>query len=177
MDNMVSRLEEIKETVSDRQQREVVWEEMTVKSLSEFEALAKHLRRRLLCIPMTSSRRKEVENLNFQKPLRADEFLVRWFDIGLLEWPGNEIIPRRIVPQSEVPFIKKMIQRRHILMHNDGLVDQEYLDLSGDPTVRLGERIRIQSHEARRFIENIRGMAGIFWDNLEYRFEKGRGND
>jgi Zn finger protein HypA/HybF involved in hydrogenase expression len=173
MDNMISRLEETKKTISDRQQREAVWEEMTVKSLSEFEALAKHLRRKLLCVPMTSNRRKEVENLNFQKPLQADELLVRWFDIGLLEWPGNGIIPRRIVPPSEVPFIKKMIQRRHILMHNDGLVDQEYLDLSGEANVRLDERIRIRSHEVRRFIENIRGMAAIFWDNVEYRFEKG----
>jgi hypothetical protein len=173
IDKMIARLEEVKKTVSDRFERGVIWEDMTVKSVSEFEALAKHLRRRLLCIPMTINRRKQVEALSFQKPLQADEFLVQWFDIGLLEWAGKEAIPRRAVPQSERSFITKMIQRRHILIHNGGVVDQEYLDLSGDDNARLGERIAISSQDTRRFLENIRVMAANLWDNVENGFGNG----
>lgn len=170
MDRMLSRLEETKKTVTDRKDRGLVWEEMTVTSLSEFEALAKHLRRRLLCLPMTANRRKQLEKLNFQKPLLADESLVQWFDIGVLEWAGNDASPKRTLPQSEPPFIKKMIQKRHILVHNGGLVDQEYLDLGGDTQVRLDERISIRSHEAKHFIESVRGMAANLLDNVEYGF-------
>ena len=66
-----------------------------------------------------------------------------------------------------------MIQRRHILVHNGGVVDQEYLDQSGDSTVRLDERIRVDSGDIKRLIENIREMAANFLDNIEMASEKG----
>jgi len=169
---MLTRLEETKNMVSDRKARGAIWEEMTVTSLSEFEALARHLRTSLLRFPMTANRRKRLEELNFQKPLQADETLARWFDIGLLEWAGDDITPSRKVPESDLPFIKKMIQKRHILMHNGGIVDQAYLDLSGDIQVRLNERISVESKEAKRFIECVRGMAANLLDNVEYGFSE-----
>jgi len=172
-DKMLTRLEETKTTVCDRKERGAIWEGMTVTSLSEFEALAKHLRTRLLRFPMTSNRRKRLEELNFQKPLQADESLVQWFDIGLLEWAGDEITPKRMVPKSDLPFIKKMIQRRHILMHNGGIVDQDYLNLSGDTGVQLSERISIGSQEAKRFIGCVREMAANLLDNVECGFKEG----
>jgi hypothetical protein len=173
IDKMLTRWEETDKTITDRKERGAVWEDMTVKSVSEFEALAKHLRRKLLCLPMTANRRKQLENLNFQQPLNANTSLVQWFDIGMLEWAGNGMAPPRSVSLTEVPFIKKMIQRRHILIHNRGLVDQEYLDLSGDTQVQLDERIRIRSQEAKRFVENIGVMAANLLDNVEYGFTGG----
>jgi hypothetical protein len=172
MDKMLTRWEEIDKAVSDRKARGEAWEDMTVKSISELEALAKHLRRRLLCLPMTAGRRRHLENLNFQQPLSADKSLVQWFDIGLLKWAGNDTIPERVVPQSEAPFIKKMLQRRHILMHNRGLVDAEYLELSGDTQVTLDERIRIRSNEAKRFVEAVRAMGANLLDNVESGFSE-----
>jgi hypothetical protein len=173
MNKMLSRLEEIKQTVSDRGERGANWEDMIVKSLSEFEALAKHLRNRLLRFPMTSNRRKCVEGLNFQNPLQAHESLELWFDIGILKWPGDDATPGRAVLDAELAFVRKMIQRRHILMHNGGIVDQDYLNRSGDAQVRLNERIRIGSHEAKRFIESVRGMGANLLDNVEHRFTEG----
>jgi hypothetical protein len=63
-----------------------------------------------------------------------------------------------------------MIQRRHILMHNGGVVDQDYLDLSGDTQARLGERIRIRSNEAKRFVEAVRELGLNLLDNVEDGF-------
>ena len=62
--------------------------------------------------------------------------------------------------------------RRHILIHNGGIVDPEYLDLSGDTQVQLGERIRIRSNEVKRFISCNRAMAENLLDNVEYGFEE-----
>jgi hypothetical protein len=173
IDKMLNRLEDTKKTVSDRKARGEVWEEMTKASLSDFEALARHLRTKLLLFPMTQRRRKRLEELNFQKPLQADDFLMSWFDIGALEWVGNDTTPKRTVPDSELPFIKKMIQKRHILIHNGGIVDQEYLDLSGDDQVLLGERISISSKEAKRFIECAHAMGANLMDNVEHGFREG----
>lgn len=143
---------------------------MTVDALSKFEALAKHMRRRLSTFPMTANRRAQFEKLNFQKPLVADEWLKQSFDISLMSWPGNSTKPERHIDASEIPFIKKMVQRRHILIHNGGLVDQEYLDLSGDAQVRLDERIRIRSNEAKRFLILVREMGMNLLDNTEEGF-------
>jgi hypothetical protein len=77
-----------------------------------------------------------------------------------------------MIPQSDFPFIRKMVQKRHILMHNDGLVDEEYLQFSGDATVRLNERISVASKEIKRFIACIRTMAENLMDNVEYGFRE-----
>jgi hypothetical protein len=168
-DNELARLQQILNNVSDRHEREETWEKMTVDSVSRFEALAKHLRRRLLRFPMTANRRKELEALNFQQPLIADRLLKQWFDVGMLDWGGNGSNPKRQVPQSEIEFIKTMVQKRHILIHNGGLVDQEYLDNTGD-VARLDERIRIRSKDARRFLTNVREMGMNLLDSIEESF-------
>jgi hypothetical protein len=64
-----------------------------------------------------------------------------------------------------------MIQRRHILIHNRGIVDDEYLDLSEDTSFALGERIRIRSTEAKRFLERVRDMGLNLIDNVEGNFQ------
>jgi hypothetical protein len=167
---MLVRWADVDKNVSDKKSRAAVWEEMTKNIVGDFEHLAKHLRVRLFNSPMTPSRRKRMEELNFQQPLQANESLMQWFDIGLLVWPGNAKTPKRVVPDSDLPFIRKMIQRRHILIHNGGIVDQGYLDLSGENQVQLGERIRVRGNEAKRFAEIVRVMAENFMDNVEYGF-------
>jgi hypothetical protein len=119
---------------------------------------------------MTARRRKQLEDLSFQRPLAANDSLMQWFDVGLLDWLGNATIPKRTIPPDEVAFIKKMVQRRHILIHNRGIVDQEYLDLSGDTSFALGERISIRSAEAKRFLERIRDMGLNLLDNVDHSF-------
>ena len=172
MGDMLTRLEHVKNTIEGRGERGKIWEEMTKAAVSELEALARHLRTKLLCFPMTSNRRKSLETLNFQKPLEADALLVQWFDIGLLEWRGNATCPGRKVAQAELPFIEKMLQKRHILIHNGGIVDQAYLDLSGDSQSRLGQRVEVRSHEAKHLIESVQAMAANFLDNVEDAFEE-----
>lgn len=168
IDRMLGRWQETKQNVADRKARGEVWEDLTVKSLFAFEPFAKHVRLQLFLFPMTTRRRKQLEDLSFQKPLLANEYLINWFDIGLLEWPGNATSPKRTIPPDEVAFIKKMVQRRHLLTHSRGIVDQEYLDLSGDTSFALGERIQVGSAEAKRFIERVREMGLNLLDNVEY---------
>jgi hypothetical protein len=172
MTRMLTRWEETDKKVSDRNARGEVWDDLTVKSVTEFETLAKHLRRRLLTFPMTRSRRQAVEELSFQTPLQADIALRQWFDIGIVEWKGNATTPPRAVKQLELPFVTKMLQRRHILIHNSGVVDGDYLRLSGDNQVRLDERIRIPSNEAKHFVEVIREMGLNLLDGVEFGFEE-----
>ena len=167
-----NRWDEVDKNVSDRKERGETWETLTVQSLSQFEALAKHLRAKLVLFPMTTTRRKSLLGLNFQKPLEADEALNQWFDIGLFRWAGNESSSPRKAPAVDLGFIRKMIQKRHILIHNGGVVDQEYMAQADDTSVRLGERIRIRSNEAQRFITTVEQMANNLLDNMEKAFKE-----
>jgi hypothetical protein len=172
VDKTLLRWADVDKNVAVRQDRSRSWEEMTKNIVGDFEHLAKHLRLKLLHFPMTTNRRKRLEDLNFQQPLQANELLVQWFDIGLLEWRGNATSPKRAVQDSDLPLIKKMIQRRHILIHNGGIADEDYLSLSGDTQVQLGERVHIRSNEVKRFIELVRTIAENLVDNVEHGFEE-----
>ena len=170
MAEMLTRWNEVDQKVSDRQKRQESWEKMTIDSLSEFEAIARHLRAKFLLFPLTPLRRKRMMHLNFQKPFETDALLIQWFDIGFLKWRGDKLTPSREIPEIEFPFIKKMVQRRHIITHTGGIVDEDYLNLSGDTQARLGERIRVRSKEAKRFIEDCQQMGANLIDNVENGF-------
>lgn len=173
MDKMLAELEQKRSALTERSARGAAWEHFTKAAVQEFEPLARHLRRKLLTFPMTASRRKQLEELNFQQPVIASGLLLQWFDIGFLEWPGNAATQARRIPDSDLPFITKMMQKRHILTHTGGIVDEQYIALSGDTGVQLGERIRVRSNEAKRFVEHV-GMMGMnLLDNVEYAFGEG----
>ncbi len=54
------------------------------------------------------------------------------------EWLNND----------ELKQLNILFQRRHIIEHNDGIVDQHYLDKSGDTGYSLGQRIVVKISEA-----------------------------
>jgi hypothetical protein len=143
--------------LTDQKSRGEQWEKLTIGSVSALEDLGNHLRKILLPSPYMPKRRQDLENLSFQRLFDTAESLRWWFGIDVLKG----------VPEDDQTFLRKMFQRRHILIHNGGKVDDAYLEFSGDTTVRLHERIRIRSNEARRIIQ----LTAILADNLLTDFE------
>ena len=45
-----------------------------------------------------------------------------------------------------------MVNRRHILVHNAGRVDQRYLDITNDKTFKLNEVIKVMAGETRKTV-------------------------
>lgn len=54
--------------------------------------------------------------------------------------------------QSELAGLKVLYQKRHILSHNDGIVDAQYLAKSGDTSYKEGQRIVISSRDISEFL-------------------------
>ena len=79
---MLGRWQETNQNVADRKARKEVWEDLTVKSVSAFEPFAKHVRLKLLLLPMTARRRRRLEDVSFQRPLAANDSLMQWFDVA-----------------------------------------------------------------------------------------------
>jgi hypothetical protein len=78
--------------------------------------------------------------------LDACESLDQWYGLETLEGVSDE----------QKAFLKMMMHRRHIITHNGGRVDADYLKFSGDTQAKLNERIRIRSSQVRRLLEIVR---------------------
>lgn len=59
------------------------------------------------------------------------------------------------LPPDELKELNLFFQQRHLLVHRQGLVDQDYLDRSGDRRFAVGQRVVIKSHDVRRAAELV----------------------
>ena len=140
-DALEAQLKEADENITDRHEREVEWEKLT-RCVSEFEALANIVRSHLMRLPLISKRRAELSRISFQRILNASEQIEQWFGIGILH----------DISDKDREFLNKMFNRRHVFTHNAGRIDQEYIDNTGDTSVRINQVIRLRSREIKRLI-------------------------
>ena len=61
--------------------------------------------------------------------------------------------------QDELADMALLFQRRHILEHNAGIVDQKYLDKTQDKDYIVGQRIVVRQDDARRLLAIIQKLS------------------
>lgn len=52
-----------------------------------------------------------------------------------------------------------LFQKRHLLAHSDGIVDQKYIDHSEDNSYRVGQRIVIRNDDIETLLRHLESMA------------------
>jgi len=142
---------------TDKELQHTEYAEILKNCVSDFEAMAKDIRDELLRIPATPNRKEELKRINFQRINEANEKLSKWFDIDFLN----------AVSEIDKLFINICFQRRHILTHNSGVVDEKYIRDTNDQTVRLNQRIKIDKDEACKLIHLTRTIAKRLFDSFE----------
>jgi hypothetical protein len=140
-----------------QEERQRRWRYYVPAVTAEFEVFGRDMLRELSLLPAAPSRRKKILELSFQNPKSAAETLKTWFEFDIL----------RGVDEGERDFLHKMFNRRHLFAHNGGRVDQEYLNRTGDSTVRLNEVLRVRSKEVRRLLALVRRLAENLLDDLD----------
>ena len=53
----------------------------------------------------------------------------------------------------------KLFQKRHLIAHKMGVVDQEYVDRTGDRQAIRGRKIRVSTEEVSQLSDTLRAMA------------------
>jgi hypothetical protein len=139
---------EAEEKLTDPLERQVEWEKLS-RCVSDFEAMARDIQNQLVLFPATPKRKKEIGQISFQNIVKANNNLLNFF--GLEIFSG--------LPEDDKVFLNRIFNRRHVLTHNGGKVDQEYLDNTRDTTVRLHQKIVVRSKEIRRLIPLLRKCA------------------
>ena len=60
---------------------------------------------------------------------------------------------------DEINRMKLYFQRRHIIEHNTGIVDQQYIDKSSDTDYSVGQRIVVKIDESLDLIKIIKKLS------------------
>lgn len=77
---------------------------------------------------------KNIRPNDFQIVEKGSALFSEFIDEGYLAW----------VSEEEVEFMNLMFQRRHILEHNGGIIDEAYLNKTNDPNYNVGQRYVIK---------------------------------
>ena len=134
----------------------------TVKSaVSEFDSCCRNMAGGLTArIPMKPHRKAEFDRLLFHDinsaPIKSMKSM---FDIDILR--GMD---------SDLKFLKMMMERRHIFEHNSGVADERYVSESGDPTARQNVLIRETQGNAHQLINGLARMFKNFDDDFHEIF-------
>ncbi len=124
--------------------------------VSHFEGFGRDLVEQLAGrIAMTPARRNAVRGLRFHNISRTRDVLRAVFDIDMFQGINEE--------RQRFAHVKFL--RRNLYEHRAGVVDQEYLDASGDD-VRLGQRLSEHVGDVRLLIDIAEYMAA----NLDHGF-------
>lgn len=60
---------------------------------------------------------------------------------------------------DDLTFLQRAFQRRHLLAHTQGIVDQDYVSRTGDPDYRLGQRVVIRASAVLECVDLIEKLA------------------
>ena len=128
-------------------------------AVASFDSFATQIAKALQnLVPMTSKRKKRLQNLRFHNIEEVEKMFREWFDIDI----------KKEINDGEWQKIVLMFLRRHVYEHNGGEVDQKYLDKSGDTSVRLKQRIHETKQSAHDFLGSLVKMAR----NLHFGFHE-----
>lgn len=133
------------------------WQRLLNSAISHFEGMSNDIRAALLRLPYSPSRRAELENLSFQNIGNAAKRLRDWLGIDLF----------KDLKEVDQQFLIRAVNKRHLFTHRSGVVDQEYITNTGDTTVRIGQRIRIDSGDVSRIIRILRQVGTVLADGYE----------
>lgn len=60
---------------------------------------------------------------------------------------------------DELRSLKLLYQKRHILVHNEGIVDQKYIDKSGDSSYKIGQRIVVSKRDIEALLFSLEKLG------------------
>ncbi|MBO5348938.1 MAG: hypothetical protein J6A89_03855 [Clostridia bacterium] len=97
-------------------------------------------------------------NLPNSKPIRKNTF--QRIDDSILLWEEaiNESHNTWLTAE-ELAKLRKYYQQRHLLAHNNGIVDEEYIKKSNDKNYEVGQRIIIVKQDVVEFCEIIKKLG------------------
>jgi len=61
--------------------------------------------------------------------------------------------------KDELEEINRLFQQRHIIEHNNGMIDEKYIQKSGDTSYKIGQRVIVRREHAERLLLLVRMLS------------------
>jgi hypothetical protein len=103
-----------------------------------------------------SSEPNKAKNISFQNLTGANKRLRKCFGFNL----AVSLSP------DEWDLLCKCFQKRHLLAHRMGVVDEAYINATGDTTATIGRKISIEPEEIHQIIDLLRRLGEYLIQNL-----------
>lgn len=97
----------------------------------------------------TSDEPKLAQSISFQNLEQAEQRVAKAFGLQL-----SALCDPDAWRSTHVSF-----QRRHLLAHSMGVIDQAYLDKTGESTSLLGRRVEVSAAEVEQLVANLREVS------------------
>lgn len=104
-----------------------------------------------------SSNSSEAEKIRFQNLPGAQNNILKCF--------GFDIATK--LTSSDWEFAIRCFQKRHVLEHRSGVVDEDYTAKANDPKAVVGRKVSLSKSEVRRLIEVIRELGNHIYTKME----------
>lgn len=141
----------VKATVQEHQDKDVA--EDTIRqiletSLGKLTGAFQRLMETIFNKVPSAKRVKQNKNI-FQNLIASSKL---WQQVGLKAYSD-------LLEVNEWADMQRLFQQRHLIAHCEGIVDQDYIDKSGDLQYKVGQRLVIREEAVRRFAEVILKLA------------------
>lgn len=107
----------------------------------------------------------KAQNISFQNLTRANKRVQNLFGFSLAN--GLEA--------NEWEFVCQCFQKRHLLAHKMGIVDQAYIDATGDMQSVVGRKVSITPDEVASFINHLKQLGTYLVTELSNVTSSGSG--
>jgi len=156
--NTIAKLEDIRRILADGAGQDAaedstrhICENSLVKLISTFQRFAEAHYDALKIADKPPARRNVFQNLS--------ESSLLWK--GALGWGYEDLLP-----SQDLSRLQTYLQQRHLLSHNDGIVDDLYVQRSGERTYRVGQRLVIRSDSVEDLAALVEALARAMDERL-----------
>lgn len=120
--------------------------------VSLLETSCKWYKDRLLILPFTAQRRKEIGRINFQRIFEAQNLIDKYFGINLFEG----------LSETELDKIRYLFGLRHLIIHNGGVVDEKFLKEFPTTTFVLRQGVTVSKSDLYLLVKFTANVNKIF---------------
>lgn len=152
--NAVANLDTIRNAISDKDAAEHCCETLLTGALNELVVTVQHV-----CEAVYKERVPDAK-LKQNVFQRLDDGNKLWMDLtgeGYKDW----------LTGGQYESLVRCFQRRHLFDHQAGIVDQKYIDKSGDKSYNVGQRIKLKQNELLQYVTVVDTLCGKV---IEQRF-------
>ncbi len=141
--DLAQRQVELARTIEDASFRKHMVEDALENCVSAFDGFGREICRRYANVATNPDK---ARGISFQNMDRVAVALEQLYSIDL----------RSLLSKEEWQFVVLCFNRRHIIAHNSGVIDDRYLSEAGDSSAHKGRRIEIPEADVSKLTETLR---------------------